>query len=183
MAKEYNEADLERVIAETTKHGAIHCLLYFDAHGREEEQVKNSLIEFIDRLANEKGVLYCKGEILAPYKRVTDETGIVADESAENKLVSYSTSAEVTALVEDFAKLAELTMRYGPVGVEILNPPEIRLPLSEAHTLLLDISTQAQQYSAYILKNVMKPEEYAEFEEKLKRRAEIGKQLADKKKE
>lgn len=182
MSKDYSEADLERVIRETTRHGAVFVTMYFDSHGKGEEEVKNMLIDFIGRIANEKGVLYCKGEILPPFSRPEAGEGGATQDAEGNSLVKYSTSAEVKILADSFNKLVELAMRYGPIGVEINEPQEIRLPLDEAQTLLLEASSQAQEYAAYILKKTMTASDLAEFEERLVRRADLGKQLAERQK-
>lgn len=172
MEKQYTPQELQRLIVETTRHGAVYATLFFDAHGKSEENVKNTLIDFVDRLSKQKGVLYCVGEILPPYSREQKP----GDEATK----VFSTSSEVKLLAENFGVLLNVCLRYAPVGVEIVEPREIRLPLEEAHSVLLDASQSTQEYSAYILKKVLKPEDFKEMEEKLARRAELGKQLLEK---
>ena len=174
MEKQYSAQEVERLIVETTRHGAVYASLYFDAHGKSEDAVKNTLIDFVDRLSKEKGVLYCVGEILPPISREQKEGG------EETKI--FSTSSEVKVLAENFVVLLNICLRFAPVGAQINAPAEIRLPLEEAQSVLLDASQSTQEYSAYILKKVLKPEEFKEVEEKLARRAELGKQLLEKQK-
>lgn len=175
MPEKYTEKDLERLIEETTRYGAVHAFLYFDAHGKDEESVRASLVEFVARLVNEKGVLYCTGEVLEPFKRPLD---VQKQEVEEN--YAFSTSAQVNILCESFDALLNVCMRYAPVGAEILSPHEIRLSLEEAQALLLDASQQSQEYTAFILKRVLKGEDYKKFEEQMRQRAETGKQLLEK---
>lgn len=166
MEKKYSEKEVEELFEKATREkGAVLALLHFDAHGKDEETVRNSLIDFVDRMTKEKGVVYCKGEI-----------GEVLKKSDE----SYSTYAEVKVLVASFSDLLNLSLKYGPVAVEILSPSEIRLELDEAHALLLDASRSTQDYVEYIMKKVLKPEDFAKFREQLKYRAEVGKKLMEK---
>lgn len=172
--QKYTERDLKALIEETTRHGAIHAMMYFDAHGRDADAVKGSLVEFVSVLTGEKGVLYCKGEVLEPFKRTLP----MADENATPE-EGYSTSAQVEVLAESFNKMVDICLRFGPVGVDVMDPQQIRLSLEEAHALLLDASQYSQDYTAYILKNVLKGEELEKMQARLKERAEIGKKLLD----
>lgn len=175
--KKYAEKDLQKLIEETTRYGAVHALLYFDAHGSDEKAVQASLVDFVSRLTKEAGVLYCTGEVLPPFKRELGGDAATAEAGAGE---GYSTSAQVTILCENFDSLLNACLRYAPVGAEILSPKEIRLSLEEAQALLLDASQQAQEYVAFILKRVLRGEELKKFEEQLARRAEIGQSLLDK---
>ncbi len=173
--KTYSKEDLEKLIGETTKHGAIYATLYFDAHGKTEELVRNSLIDFIDRLSKERGVLYCVGEILPPYAREKPPA-----EDGSESAPSYSTSSEVKVLADSFATMLHVCFRYAPVGVEIISPQEVRLGLDQSHLALLDASNASQEFSEYLFRHVLKPEDIHVLDEQLVRRAELGKKLAEK---
>lgn len=164
--KEYSEDDLEELFEKTTRHGAVLSLFHFDAHGEQEQSVRDLLVDLIARLSKEKGMLYCKGEVDEPLK----------PEGAE----FFSTCAEVKILAESFPVLSTLAFKYTPVAVEILRPKEIRMPLDEAQTCLLDASQISQDYTNYLLKSVMKPEDLEKFEEKLKLHRETGASLVKK---
>jgi hypothetical protein len=170
--QKYSERDLKHLIEETTRHGAIHAMLYFDAHGTDNDAVKGSLVEFVSTLTSEKGVIYCKGEVLEPFARPLP----VQEEGAKPK-DGFTTSAKVEIVVDSFNKILDLCLRFGPVGVELLDPQQIKLSLEEAHALLLDASQHAQDYTAYMLKNVLKGDELDRHHARLKERAEIGKKL------
>lgn len=167
MKKQYSENDIEKLIEETTKHGAIYCDMYFDAHGENEKDVQAGLVEFITRLTAEKGVIYCKGQVLEAFSRPVNGTTI------------YSTSANVKLLCDNFNKLHDLCLRYSPVGLDIVMPRTIKLTLEEAHSLLLDASTSTTEYSRLILQRISKPEDLTKSEESFRRRAEIGKKLIE----
>ncbi len=166
-AKTYTEKELEQLIRETTKYGAVHVHLFFDAHGKDREAVQASLVEFLSRLTKEKGILYCKGEVMEPFSReLGEEEG-------------FTTSAQVNLLAENFNVLHDICLRYTPVALEIQSPSRITLSHEEAHALLLDASTSSAQYSQYILQQALKPEEYKKLEEQMQRRTELGRQLME----
>ncbi len=165
--KDYSNAterDLEELFKAASRRGAVLALMHFDAHGRTPEFAKNFLIDFISRLTKERGVLYCRGEIESTLER----EGV------------YSTCSEVKILVERLSVLFDIAMRYGPIAVEIVEPNEFKLDVLEMQGLILDVSRMSMDYSSYILEKTMKPEEAAFLREKMTRRAEFGKKLAEK---
>ncbi len=175
MANNYSKEDLEKLIRETTRHGAIHATLYFDAHGKSEDLVRNSLVDFIDRLSKEKGVLYCVGEILPAYSREEPPQTVGGEPRT-----TYSTSSEINLLADSFITLIHICFRYGPVGVEIMAPGEVRLNLEDAQASLLEASNASQQFSEYVFRKVLKPEDMKNLDEELERRAELGRKIAEK---
>ncbi len=159
-----DEKKLEDLFKQAVQRGAVLALYHFDAHGKDPEAVKNTLIEFVSRLSAEQGVLYCKGEI----------------EAAIEREGMFSCASEVKILAENLNVLLNLALRYGPIAIEVLEPPEIRLDVQEIQNLLLDASQTSQDYANYILEKLMKPEDYVVLQQKLARRAELGKQLKEK---
>jgi len=164
QAETVDEKKLENLFKQAVERGAILALYHFDAHGKNAEAVKNTLIEFVSRLANERGVLYCKGEI----------------ETAIEREGMFSCASEVKILAENLNVLLNLALRYGPIAIEVLAPSEMRLDVQEIQNLLLDASQTSQDYANYILEKLMKPEDYAVLQQKIARRAELGKQLKEK---
>lgn len=158
------ERELEELIDKATKEGAVYAILHFDAHGKDKEAVKHSLVDFVGRLTKEPGVIYCKGNI---------------EESIEYHEL-YSSYTEVEIIVDSFSTLVRIAVKYGPIAVEIEKPDEIKLTIEEAQGLVLDVSQAAQDYTTFILKKTLKPEERKNIELQLKRRAEIGKMLKEK---
>lgn len=164
QAGQVDEKKLEDLFKQAVSRGAVLALYHFDAHGKDPEAVKNSLIEFVSRLSNERGVLYCKGEI----------------EAAIEREGMFSCASEVKILGENLNVLLNLALRYGPIAIEVLAPSEKKLDVQEIQNLLLDASQTSQDYANYILEKLMKPEDYSTLQQKLARRAELGKQLKEK---
>ncbi len=163
-SKKYSEADLEGLFEKAVQRGAVLAILHFDAHGKDAEAVKNSLVEFVGRLSKEKGIIYCRGEVEA------------AIESGD----LYSSCAEVKTLAETFNDLVSVSLKYGPIAVELLKPEKIVLPLDEAQNLLVDASMVSQEYAKFIYEKTLKGEELDRFHKQLAARAEFGKKLLKK---
>ncbi|HLC37974.1 MAG TPA: hypothetical protein VJI71_00810, partial [Candidatus Norongarragalinales archaeon] len=147
-----DERKLESLFKEASKYGAILALMHFDGHGKEADAVKDSLVDFISRLTKEPGVLYCKGEI---------------DDVVGSKEEGFSSAAEVKVLAENFAVMLSLTMRYGPVAVEVLEPSEIKLGVQEMQDVLLSSSAISKEYASYVVQKVWGPEELEKYKERL----------------
>jgi len=161
-----SQKDVEKLMDDATKVGAVKAVLYFDAQGTDKEALQNSLVDFIGRLTKEKGVLYCSGEIAG---------AVEADDKG-----NYSTYSEVQILTKNFSVLHNIALTYGPVSIEIAKPAEIKLNLDEAQAVLLDASQSSQDFVNYIMDKTLKPEDKAKHAEQLKRRAELGKELREK---
>ena len=159
-----DEKKLEGMIAEASRYGAVYAVLHFDAHGKESESVKNSLVDFLSRLTKEKGVLYCKGEI---------------DEVLDDGKGSFSATAEVKILAENVSKMLDVCMRYGPVAIEILEPKEIKLKALDLQDLLLMASAVSKEYASYIVQKVWGPEELEKYKLRVQQQVEQGKKLVD----
>ncbi|MDP2717397.1 MAG: hypothetical protein Q8P02_01500 [Candidatus Micrarchaeota archaeon] len=167
-----SEEDLEDLFKEATHHGAILAEMYFDAHGPSKDGIQNSLIDFLNNLQKQPGVLYCKGEI--------EEALESRDEKALTDNMRFSCSTRVRILAENFSTLLGLCLRFGPLAVEIERPHTIELNLEEAQGLLLDASSTTQDYVAYIMSKTMKEDERAKLQEHLKKRAEIAQKIKEK---
>ena len=162
--REYSEADLARLIGETTKYGAVHALFHLDAHGPDKEKVRALLVDYVYALTREKGVLYCKGVV----------------EEAIDLAGTFSTAAEVQILAENFSVLHQLALKYGPIAIELRGPHKVVLDADQAQHVLLDASASMQRFSAFIMEKVLSPEEKAKFQEHLKRRAEFAGKVIEK---
>lgn len=155
----------QELIEEHIKKGAILAVLYFDVHANNKEAVHPTLVELVSKLTREFGVISSVGEL---------------DEPIENNGM-WSSSAEVTVLMRDFSSLSNLCIRYGPIGVEVIKPDQIKLDLGEAQRTLLNISQIGQEFANYVITKVMSKDEKAAFDRKMAAKADIGKKLMEKK--
>lgn len=156
--KVYSAEDLEKLKAETTKYGAVHALFHLDAHGPDKDKVRALLVDYVGAMTREPGVLYCKGTV---------EEAIEIDDV-------FSVAAEVELLGESFNTLHQLALKYGPIAVELLNPPKVILPADKAQHILLDASESMQRFSSYIMDKVLSDEDKIKYQQHLKARAELA---------
>ncbi len=158
--------ETEKLVRDTVANGGVLAMLYFDIHASSKELVQELGTGFANSLIGKPGVVFSYSEIDEPVG------------GGEGK--NWSSSISVKILTKDFATLAAICIAHSPFSVEILRPDEIRLSLSEAHTLLGTISATTAEYKKYILTQLSKPHEIAALQENLKRRAEMGRKLLKK---
>ncbi|MCX6777239.1 MAG: hypothetical protein NTY73_04720 [Candidatus Micrarchaeota archaeon] len=155
---------VEEVNDEIVKKGGLLTVMYFDIHGNSPEIIQNSMVDMVTRLTHEPGVVYATGSI---------------DEPIEFEGM-HSTSAEVTLLARDFNAILNVCFRYGPIGIDVIRPEELKLSVPQLHTILLDISQTSQEYTKFVYGKLMTAEEKEDFNKKLINRAELAKRLVEK---
>ncbi len=161
------QKSVDEITNNAIREGGILTLLYFDLHGNSKATVRDIMVGFVGKLSKEKGVIYALGEIDEPM--------------VDGEL--FSTSAEVKLLVQDFVTLVNLCSRYAPIGIEILRPYELKLPLSQVQAALLNVSSVTSEFTSMYMEKMMTPEEKQEYGRKIRHRMEIGKKLMEKKNE
>ncbi|MDE1797894.1 MAG: hypothetical protein KGH63_00625 [Candidatus Micrarchaeota archaeon] len=147
--------------SEVLKNGGFYLRFYFDMHAGNAPALQDIMVGFVGKLTNEEGVRFAVGEVDEP----------IAYEGL------FSTTARVSMLVNDFPTLARLTINYAPIGIEIEEPTDIRMPSSELQAGLIGIAATAQELSHHILTRAMSPEEKKTFEKQMAHRAELGRRL------
>lgn len=157
----------QQLLDEAVAKGGVLAVFYFDISTNEKEAVQEMLAQLVGKVSAEPGIVSCVGEIEEPIRM--DELWV--------------SSAEVTLLAKNFDCLAAVAIRYGPVGVEVLKPDEIKMSLGQAQRMLLNISQVAQDYANYIISKTMSEEEKEAFKKRLAARAEVGKKILEKKEE
>ena len=160
-----DKGELKELVKKATSKGAIHAFLYFDAFGNEKDAVEGSLTEYLGRIAKERGLIYCKGQI---------------EESLESEEHRFTTYAEVEVLAESIDVLQRICMNYGPVGVEVMAPNSVTLELDELQRLLLNSANLSHEYASMVLRFQTSKENVDELERKFSARAEVGKKLLEK---
>lgn len=155
---------VEEVTEKAIRGGGLLVNLYFDIHGNSKEVIQNSLVGMIAKMTQEPGVIYV--------------TGVVEEPIEVHGM--QCTSAEVKLLAKDFNSLVNVSFRYAPIGLEVVKPEEIKLPIRDMQELLLNISSTAQEYTNFITEKVMNEDEKLAFKRQLLNKAEIAKKLLEK---
>lgn len=158
------ERELSALFDQAVEKGAIEAIFHFDAHGKEKAPVEALMIDLIARAARERGILHCTGEI---------------ERAIENNEL-YSCSAEVKLLAANYDALINLSLKFGPIAVEIVRPSKVTLDLEEAQSCLLDAAQASHDFSKFVFERVLVGEEKEKYNAQLAARAELGKQLMEK---
>jgi hypothetical protein len=69
--------------------------------------------------------------------------------------------AEVKLIADDFKSFINVSMRYGPTGIEIIQPTEVKLDSDDMHALAGDVSSMMQLFSNQIIAMLRDPERAA----------------------
>jgi len=154
----------QEIIDEAIAKGAVLSIMYFDVSANDKDAVQASLAELVGRISKEQGVISAVGEIEEPM----EIEGM------------WSSAAEVTILAKSFQTLANVAIRYGPIGIEILRPDQIKLSLGEAQSMLLNISQIGQDFAKYVITKMMTEEERERFRKQQVARLELGKRILEK---
>lgn len=157
---------MEKLTKETINDGGVLALLYFDVHGKEKDQLVQLGTGFVQRLIGEDGVVYAVGEIDEPMQQED----------------MWATSLEVKLLTRDFGALGRICSMYSPFSLEILQPDEVKLGVSEAQEVLMGMSTSTYELKKIIFEKSSSPEDKEKFNRGLRARMEAGKRLLEKKK-
>ena len=155
---------IDEINEQTVKKGGLLAVMYFDIHGNSPEIIQNSMVDMIAKLTHEPGVVYATGSI---------------DEPIEFEGM-HSTSAEVKILTKDFNSIVSVCFRYGPIGIDIIKPEELKLSVPQLHEVLLNISQTSQEYSKFVYGKIMSAEDKEKFNKQLINRAELAKKLVEK---
>ncbi|PIU81119.1 hypothetical protein COS70_05765 [Candidatus Micrarchaeota archaeon CG06_land_8_20_14_3_00_50_6] len=143
--------------------GGVLANIFIDLHANTKEEVEQLGVAIVANMAKEEGIVYAVGKVL---------------EGIENEGV-YSTSGEVRVLAESYPALFAFCVKHAPVGVEIYEPNEIRMPPGEAVRVLLNAIAMVQDYNKIIMEKVMTAEQYQNYLKSLDRKREVGKRLLE----
>ena len=146
---------------QTIEKGGVLAQLYFTLDGDNKETLKKIGTGFIQTLLKEKGVVTVFGEI---------------EEPIENDKI-FSTSIDVKILTKSFFVLLRICASYSPISVEVKKPNELKIPLSEAHEIIMHISTTTFEYKRHILTKLASKEELEVHKRTLENRIALGEKL------
>jgi hypothetical protein len=153
---------VDMVTQDALEKGGILTQIYFDMHGPDKDAVEGMLVELTHKLTTEEGVIYAIGDI---------------QRAMEMEDKKWSAAAEVKILTKNFHSIARICTLYGPMAIEILKPHDIKLSLPDAQQLLFNSAQFSFDFTTTMLYKLMTPEERKELAAKIKKRAELGKEL------
>lgn len=160
-----DKKNVKELTDEWVAKGGVQAVFYFDVHGSSGDEVKEKMVSFVGKMTEDSNLVYAVGEVAPP---------------VDNGDKTFSTSSEVLVLAKSFDSLVNVALHYGPLSVDILRPDrELRLSLEEAHKILGSVSNASYEFSSFVLKNVLKPEQLKEFEKSVKKREEVKKRVVE----
>ncbi len=161
------KSEMEEITQKTLEKGGLLANLYFDMQGPNADSLQPLMADLInEKLLKTPGVVFCVGSIEEPLK--------VGE--------AYSTSAIVTLLAKDIGTFITIIFNFAPAGIEILKPEhEYRLQIAELQSIMLQLSQVSMDYSEFILKKVLKPEDFENLKTNIEMREKLGKKLLEKK--
>ena len=156
---------IEQLTNKTVEEGGMLTVLYFDVIGKDKQKVEQLLVDLVTRLNSEQGVVYCVGDI---------------QRAIELESKDFSAAAKVTVLTRSFAVLSRICDNYGPIGLEIIKPHEVKMSVADAQSVILDHVHQTSSLLKEIVEKTMTPEERSKLGRILEARAERGKEIISK---
>ena len=93
--------NIEKLTNDTINKGGVLCMLYFDLHSKDRDQLQQLATGFVDSILKQEGVITAYGEIEEPMEQ-------------EN---TFSTSIEVKVLTKDFLSLINVCSVFNPLTV------------------------------------------------------------------
>jgi hypothetical protein len=135
LERSFNEdADVEKLLSE----GCLHARIFMEVQGNDKEACQKALERTVfDSLVEEENVTVLNVKFFELQKDAKDEF--------------FSGVVEIDLLFRDFRWFVNVTMRYGPSAIEIIDPHQVKLNLDEMQSVLADVSELSQTFSSQIL--------------------------------
>jgi len=135
LEKTFNEdVDVDRLLNE----GCIHARMFMEVQGNDRDACQSALERTIfDSLVVEDSVTALNVKFYELQK--------------DSKDGFFSGVVEIDLLFRDFRWFVNVTMRYGPSAIEIIEPHSVKLNLDDMQSILADVSELSQTFSSQIL--------------------------------
>lgn len=124
---------------EKVRSGWLRIWVGFEALAIKEETAVASLNELIEKLNSDERVKVYKKEFLPPQKVESPVKGFD---------YAFSQGAKVEFIVKNLDNLIDIVIEYGPSGLEILEPREIKLNTAEAQAVVNSVAAMMHRYAA-----------------------------------
>lgn len=124
---------------EKIESGWIRARFDFDVLAINEKKTKEALEELMDRLDKDHRVKMYKKEF-SDIKRV--------EKPLKDIEFGYSMTCEVELVSNKFEDLVGIVLEYGPSASEVLAPGKVSFPISEAQSILNNVSMMMHRFAA-----------------------------------
>jgi len=131
---------IEKILAdEKVESGWIRARFDFDVLAISEKKTKEALEELMEKLDEDKRVKIYKKEF-SDVRRV--------EKPLKDIDVAHSMACEVELIANSFENLIHIVLEYGPSSSEILAPNKVSMKVSEAQSILNNVSMMMHQFAA-----------------------------------
>ncbi|MFH1404036.1 MAG: hypothetical protein ABIH11_07195 [Candidatus Altiarchaeota archaeon] len=153
LERQFNEdLDIEAKLGE----GGVIARLYLEVQGNDKEAAQKALESTIFEKMNSEPMM----DLL--------EAKLYDIEESEDKKF-FSGVAEVKLIADDFRSFINVSMRYGPTAIEIIEPDEVSLDLDKMHAIAGDVSSMMQLFSNQIISMLKDPERAALYRQMIEK--------------
>ncbi len=125
-------------IKEKIKSGWIKVWFAFDVVAVKEDVAKNAIDNHIRKLLDLDKVIGYKKSISEPIK---------VENPSKSIKVGYSSTAEIELLVKSVFDLVNIVIVYGPSAIEILEPDEVKINISDLQNMVNVVSGVMHQFA------------------------------------
>ncbi|MDO8516793.1 MAG: hypothetical protein Q7S33_01590 [Nanoarchaeota archaeon] len=116
----------------------VRAIIILEALGRPPEYIHEFLTNHVEQLKNAKGVQVLSQTVHEPKKLENQEEE------------AHTCFAEIDLRVENLYKMMEIIFDYMPSSIEIIEPDELNLNLSEVNGFLNDLSGRLHKYDEIV---------------------------------
>jgi len=137
---------------DNNKYKLIDYVLKGVTMPRKEVEGKYKVNMIIEGLSSDEGALEKEIEVLEK-KLKSEKYKILKFEKSDigKEKDNYTQFFNVDVSVPEFSDIVYLIVQYGPSSVELLEPTEVKLNLSEAQEVLNEIASAVHYYVSFIL--------------------------------
>jgi hypothetical protein len=137
--KEEQEKKKKEEIREKIRKGYLRCHLVFEVIGNPADFIEKALEGVIENLGKEKGLSMISSNLQKARQYQNQEN-------------LFSAFAELEILIESFKRFIELIFDFMPSSVEIFEPEEFKVKISDCNSFLNDLAVRLHQYDITLRK-------------------------------
>lgn len=129
----------EHEIREKIADGWIRASAFIEVMAVDEDTTTSALKNHLDKIKSQEGIKIFKEDLDEP-EEVEDPPQQVSQ--------AYSQIAEIEFIVSSVKNLITFTFLYGPSSVEVLEPEEVELKISELQDMANTTAALVHQYAS-----------------------------------
>ncbi|MCX6773730.1 MAG: hypothetical protein NTY68_01900 [Candidatus Micrarchaeota archaeon] len=137
------QKELMKRIDEIVEKGGIVADVFTHFQESDPEKLKQAAVAFATAVKSEGGVIFSLSEIAPPER--------------DNEV--YTTYVETRIVAKDMNTLAQIMMKYTPIGLEIVRPDKVMVGATDLRDSLMNVANNMYDLKNYIFKNMMSHED------------------------